>query len=193
MNKTSLIRFIQDILPVSPAKAEQIAEKYYPKKILKNEYLLKEGHVCRASHFVESGLLRAFIYDINGNDVTIAFYPENVLATAIFSFFKQVNSTENIQALTDCEIWSITYDDMQESFHAIPEFRDFGRLNLINNYGALQKRMLSMLQESAEQRYINLINSNPEILKIAPLKNIATYLGITDTSLSRIRKEFAKK
>jgi len=87
----------------------------------------------------------------------------------------------------------MTYETMQESFHAIPEFREFGRLNLINNYGALKNRMLSMIQETAEQRYINLINSDPEILQVAPLKNIATYLGITDTSLSRIRKEFAKK
>lgn len=82
---------------------------------------------------------------------------------------------------------------MQVSFHTIPEFREFGRLNIINNYGILKQRMLSMLQETAEQRYSHLIHSNPEILRNAPLKNIASYLGITDTSLSRIRKEFIKK
>jgi hypothetical protein len=82
---------------------------------------------------------------------------------------------------------------MQTNFHTFPEFREFGRLNIINHYSILKQRMLSMLQETAEQRYGNLINSNPEILQTAPLKHIASYLGITDTSLSRIRKEFIKK
>jgi len=75
----------------------------------------------------------------------------------------------------------------------MPEFREFGRLNIINLYGILKQRMLSMLQETAEQRYSNLINSNPEVLQHVPLKYIASYLGITDTSLSRVRKEFTKK
>jgi len=193
MSKINLIKFIQSILPMGDSRAEQIADKYVQKSIHKNDFILKEGHICNASHVIESGFLRGYIYDVDGNDVTISFYSKNTSAYDIFSFFKQVKSTENIQALTDCETWYMTYETMQESFHAIPEFREFGRLNLINNYGALKNRMLSMIQETAEQRYINLINSDPEILQVAPLKNIATYLGITDTSLSRIRKEFAKK
>lgn len=193
MNKDNLVSFIQNTSPLSRAKAEQLADKYLPKKILKNEYILKEGHICNAAYFVESGLMRAYIYDLDGNDVTISFYSENDPATDMFSFFQRVKSKENIQAITDCETWYITYDTMQESFHNIPEFREFGRSNLINTYGALKQRMLSMLQETAEQRYLNLLSSNPEILQIAPLKTIATYLGITDTSLSRIRREFVKK
>ena len=192
MNKDSLIRFIQSTQPLSPAKAGQIADMYLPKKILKNELVLKESHVCNESYFVESGLMRAYIYDLDGNDVTIAFYSKNTLGSDMFSFFQQVRSKENIQALTDCDTWYINYATMQESFHAIPEFRDFGRSNLINNYGALQQRMLSMLQQTAEQRYLDLVHSNPEIFQIAPLKTIATYLGITDTSLSRIRRELSK-
>ncbi|HXS38449.1 MAG TPA: Crp/Fnr family transcriptional regulator [Flavipsychrobacter sp.] len=193
MSKTNLVRFIQNIFPISDSKAKQIADKYVQKSIPKNDFILTEGHICSASHVIESGFLRGFIYDVDGNDVTISFYSKDTSAYDIFSFFKQVRSTENIQALTDCETWYMSYETMQESFHAIPEFREFGRLNLINNYGALKERMLSMIQETAEQRYVNLINSNPEILQIAPLKNIASYLGITDSSLSRIRKEFAKK
>jgi CRP-like cAMP-binding protein len=116
-----------------------------------------------------------------------------MFASDLLSFFKRIPSKENIQALTDCQTWYITYGDMQESFHAIPEFREFGRLNIINQFGILQQRMLSMLQQTGEQRYGDLVYANPEILQHAPLKYIATYLGITDTSLSRIRKEFMKK
>lgn len=82
---------------------------------------------------------------------------------------------------------------MQQSFHAMPEFREFGRLKLVNSYSILKQRMLSALQETAEQRYTDLINSSPEIFQHVPLKFIASYLGIADTSLSRIRKEFIKK
>jgi CRP-like cAMP-binding protein len=178
---------------MSTGKAEQIVEKFKKRKTAKNEYLLKEGAVCHESHIIEEGIMRSYIFNLEGNDVTTAFYSNKMFASDLLSFFKRMPSKENIQALTDCETWYITYDDMQESFHTIPEFREFGRLNIINQFGILQQRMLSMLQQTAEQRYGDLINSNPEILQHAPLKYIATYLGITDTSLSRIRKEFIKK
>jgi CRP-like cAMP-binding protein len=193
MSKDNLIRFIQSVLPMSNAKAEQIVEKFNARKIARGEYLLKEGSVCRDSHIVEEGIIRSYIYDLEGNDVTTAFCTRQMFASDILSFFKRTPSRENIQALTDCQTWYITYDDMQESFHAIPEFREFGRQNIINQYGLLQQRMLSMLQQTAEQRYSDLVYADPAILQHAPLKYIATYLGITDTSLSRIRKDLLKK
>jgi len=78
-------------------------------------------------------------------------------------------------------------------FHSIPEFRDFGRSILVKGFASLKIRMLSMITETAEERYASLLHSNPEIFQYAPLKQIASYLGITDTSLSRIRKEILKK
>ncbi|PSL44746.1 CRP-like cAMP-binding protein [Chitinophaga niastensis] len=193
MNKDHLIQFVQNVLPMSTGKAEQLVEKFKERKIARNEYLLKEGAVCNESHFIEEGIMRSYTYDLEGNDVTTAFYSKKIQASDLLSFFKRIPSKEYIQALTDCETWYITYEDMQTNFHTIPEFREFGRLNIINQFGILKQRMLSMLHETAEQRYGDLINSNPEILQNAPLKHIATYLGITDTSLSRIRKEFMKK
>lgn len=193
MNKDKLIQFVQDLLPMNPARAEQLTEKFRAKKIAKNEFLLKEGAVCNASHFIEKGIIRSYAYDLKGNEVTTAFYSENTFASDLLSFFKRTAAKEYMQALTACETWYITYDDMQTSFHTIPEFREFGRLNIVNNYGVLKERMLSNLQEPAEQRYSDLINSNPEILQNVPLKYIASYLGIADTSLSRIRKESLKK
>ena len=193
MSKGNLIRFIQGVLPMSNAKVEQIVEKFNAREIARGGYLLREGSVCSESHIVETGLIRSYIYDFEGNDITTAFCSKQMFASDLVSFFKRTASKENIQALTDCLTWYITYDDMQESFHTIPEFREFGRLNIINQYGILQKRMLSMLQQTAEQRYGELVHGDSAILQHAPLKYIATYLGITDTSLSRIRKDFIKK
>lgn len=193
MNKDSLIHFVQQVLPISPAKAELLVMKFNPGKIARNGYILKAGTVCNASHFIEKGITRSYTYDLEGNEVTTAFYSENSFTSDLLSFFKRSPSKEYIQAITDCETWHITYDDMQDSFHTIPEFREFGRLNIVSNYGILKERMLSMLQDTAEQRYSDLISSSPEIYQNVPLKYIASYLGITDTSLSRIRKEFIKK
>lgn len=191
--KDNLIRFVQQVLPMSPVRAGQLVAKFNPMKIERNGYILKAGTVCNASHFIEKGIMRSYTYDLEGNEVTTAFYSANTFTSDLLSYFKRTASKEYIQAITDCETWYITYEDMQESFHTIPEFREFGRLNIVNQYSILKERMLSNLQETAEQRYNDLIHSNPEILQNVPLKYIASYLGIADTSLSRIRKEYIKK
>jgi len=193
MDKDNLIQFFQNGLPMSANKAEQLAEKFKARKIARNDYLLKQGAICNESHFIENGIIRSYTYDFKGDDVTTGFYSKKMFFSDLLSFFKRIPSKEYIQALTDCEAWYLTYEDMQTNFHTFPEFREFGRLNIINQYGLLKQRMLSMLQETAEQRYMDLINSYPEIIQNVPLKHIASYLGITDTSLSRIRKESVKK
>jgi hypothetical protein len=87
----------------------------------------------------------------------------------------------------------MSYEDVQANFHGIPEFREFGRMMLITNYANLKSRMLGMIKDTAENRYLKLMTNQPEIFQNVPLKIIASYLGITDTSLSRIRKEIAIK
>jgi len=82
---------------------------------------------------------------------------------------------------------------LQTLFHNIPEFREFGRMILVKGFIAFKQRALSLINETAEQRLENLVKVRPEIFQKAPLKNIASFLGVTDTSLSRIRREIAKK
>lgn len=192
MGKENLINFIQKILPMPADKAEQISTYFTSKQFQKNVFLLKEGKICTESHFIESGFLRSYVVDIDGNDVTTDFYGSNIFANDFLSFFKRIPSNENIQVLADCTTWMINYEDLQTCFHTIPEFREFGRMMLINNYSRLKERMLGMIQLTAEQRYEKLVTSHTEIFQNAPLKNIASYLGITDTSLSRIRKEITR-
>lgn len=192
MGKESLINFIQKILPMPAEKAVLISTFFKPKYYSKNNFLLKEGKICTESHFVESGFLRSYVVDVDGNEVTTDFYGSDIFANDFLSFFKRIPSNENIQVLADCQTWVITYEDLQTCFHTIPEFREFGRMMLINNYSRLKERMLGMIQLTAEQRYEKLITSHTEVFQKAPLKYIASYLGVTDTSLSRIRKEIAR-
>ena len=193
MATQQLINFLKSSNLVSQKTAEEIAATFSPKAIKRNEYLFKEGRICNDYYFLENGFIRAFAHDTEGNDVTTNFYSANQVVFEVSSFFNRTISKENYQALVDCDGWFITYEQLNKLFHSMQEFRDFGRSILVRGFSALKIRMLSMITETAEQRYDALLKSNPEIFKYAALKHIASYLGITDTSLSRIRKEYVKK
>lgn len=190
---TALYDFLQQVFPMPPKLAEEIVSLFKERSFQKGDFLLKESKVCNDYYFLEEGFARSFIYDWEGNDVTTDFYTERQVVFEIFSFFKRIPSSENIQALTDCKTCFISFEELQKVFHAMPEFREFGRTILVNSIGSLKARMLSLVQETAEERYRKLIATNPHIFHHAALKHIATYLGVTDTSLSRIRKEYARK
>jgi hypothetical protein len=125
--------------------------------------------------------------------VTTEFYSDRQVVFEVGSFFTKVPSTENFQALENCSGWFINYDQLNMLFHSIPEFREFGRMILVRGFISFKQRTLSLINETAEQRYERLISSRPEIFQKAPLKFIASFLGITDTSLSRIRREIVEK
>jgi len=193
MSSQKLIQFFKNSNLVSPQAAEEIANTFSPKEIKRNNFLLKEERICDEYFFLENGFIRAFANDIDGNDVTTNFYSSGQVVFEVSSFFNRTVSKENFQAIVDCEGWYITYEQLNSLFHSMHDFRDFGRSILVKGFSSLKIRMLSMITETAEQRYDTLLKTNPEIFQQAALKHIASFLGITDTSLSRIRKEYAKK
>jgi CRP-like cAMP-binding protein len=142
---------------------------------------------------METGFARAYAFDTEGNDVTTHFYKSNQVVCELFSFFKRIPSGENIQALDDCKTWYVNFEELNSIFHAMPLFREFGRTILVNSYANLKERTLFMIQKTAEERYAHLLQTSPDVFQFAPLKHIASYLGITDTSLSRIRREYSKR
>lgn len=193
MTSPNLIRFFQSTNLVSYQTAAEIAAGFSVKVIRKGEFFLEENKISNEYLFLESGFMRAYAFDTEGNDVTTSFYGNDQVVFEVSSFFTRTRSKENIVALQDCSGWYINYEQLNNLFHALPEFREFGRSILVRGYATLKARMLSMITETAEQRYETLLKTNPEIFQQAALKHIASYLGITDTSLSRIRKEFSKK
>ena len=192
MNSEKLIHFLQSTGQINPQKAVEIASHFSSRSLSKNEFFLQAGKVSNEYLFLDKGFIRAFAFDTEENEVTTGFYGAGQVAFEVSSFFNRTPSQENMQALTDCECWSITFQELNNLFHAMPEFREFGRGVLVRGFASLKMRMLSMITQTAEERYANLLKNQSEILQQAPLKHIASYLGITDTSLSRIRKEFAR-
>ena len=190
----TLIHFIRSTAPiVSQQKAEEIATHFHEREIDKGQYFLKEGTISNEYLFLLDGFMRSYALDTEGNDITTAFSTAHEVVFEVSSFFNRTVSRENIVAITACNGLSLSYTELNNLFHALPEFREFGRAILVKGFASLKARMLSTITETAEERYLRLLNTNPDIFKYAPLKTVATYLGITDTSLSRIRKELSAK
>jgi CRP-like cAMP-binding protein len=193
MNKENLIEFFRRGNITSIAVRAEIAAHFSSKTVSKGQFHLAAGKISDEYFFLEKGYMRVFAHDTEGNEVTTNFCAPGQVVFEISSFFYRSRSKENIQALTDCEGWFITYEQLNNLFHALPEFREFGRSVLVQGFADLKTRMLATITETAEERYAHLLKTNPGIFQHAPLKNIASYLGITDTSLSRIRATMSKK
>ena len=193
MNPNFFLSYIHRVLPVSLVEANQILTFYTSEVLSAKTSLLQPGRVCEAVYFVESGFARSFTFDSEGNEITTELYGVGDYANDFISFFRRTPAMEAFETMSECVVWKITYDDVQTAFHGMPTFREYGRLLLIQNYARLKTRTLSMIQLNAEQRYAKLINENPSVFQHVPLNNISYYLGITDSSLSRIRKNFSKQ
>lgn len=157
-------------------------------KFVKNEAVLSEGNVSNEYYLIEKGLFRSFIIDYKGNEITTEFFGPNDILIEVASLFLRIPSKESIQALTDCVVWKIDFNAFQQLYSTIGGFTEWGRAWMSNQLFMAKHRAVNMHTESASQRYMSLINEKPQIIKEVPLKYIASYLGITDTSLSRIRK-----
>lgn len=192
MNKQPLIDFFQENSSMSLQIIMNITDHFEERNFSKNEFFLKEGKICNFLYLVD-GLMRAYTFDLNGNEVTTNFFGKNRQVFDHASFFLQTPSEENIQAITDCLGYSITYEQVNALFHSIPEFREYGRGMLVKELVSYKKRTLAMINKTAEQRYEDLISEDREIFQFVQLKHIASYLGVTNSSLSRIRREFSKR
>ncbi len=183
-----LVNFILTIVPITRNEAEEIAISFDAIQLKKGEFLLQEKNISDDYFYLEKGLMRTFLYDLQGDEITTNFFTENNIVFEVTSFFNRVPSESNIQAITDCYGFKICYEELNKLFHKKPAFRDFGRAILVKEFIASQKRNYGMINSTAEERYQALLASKPEILLYSPLKYIASYLGITDSTLSRLRK-----
>ena len=195
MDKEPLMDFLKKNIPNISVDREallQIAKQFDERTFDKNDYLLKSGKISDY-FFLAEGFLRVFTFDTEGNEVTTYFYPQERVVFDASSFFLHLPSSENIQAVTNCKGYSTTFDKLNLLFHNVPEFREFGRQMIVKEFVAYKQRTLAMINQSAEERYLKLLETHKDIFKYAQLKHIASYLGISERTLNRIRLNFTKK
>jgi CRP-like cAMP-binding protein len=163
--------------------ASRLTRAEFPKKTL----LLKAGQTEKYLSFVEKGLARFYIPK-EGNDLTFAFAFNNGFISAYDSFLTQSPSTYYIETLTATILWRLTYHDLQAIYAETTIGNTIGRYAIEELYMENRRRELSLLNDTAEQRYLKLFTEQPQLIREIPLKYIASYIGITPQALSRIRK-----
>jgi CRP/FNR family transcriptional regulator, anaerobic regulatory protein len=159
----------------------------------KNDFLFKSGQVQKEMGFVCKGLLRRYYIDKRGKKITTAFINENKYATDYPAFIRQKPTNYFIECLEPSVIIKLSYDKIQEGYRKYKNSEMYGRLIAEQVLTIQHDRIESFLFESAEERYLNFINQNKNIINRISLSHLCSYLGIERQSLSRIRKRLARK
>ncbi len=159
----------------------------------KKEFLFERGKIQKEVAFVCEGLLRRYYINEKGNKITTGFVPENNYATDYPSFIRQIPSKYYIECLEPSVIIKLPYDKIQEGYRKFKSSEMYGRLIAEYVLTVQTDRVESFLFQNAEERYLNFINQNKNIINRISLTHLASYLGIERQSLSRIRSKIAKK
>lgn len=164
-----------------------------PKKLRKRQYILQEGDVCKYSIFVEKGLLRSYTVNEKGNEQIVQFALEGWWVSDMYSFITGEPARYNIDALEDAELVLISNTGMEELRKRIPKFLEFSFLQMRGAYIAFEKRLSNMVNLTTEERYTKLVQTYPDIVQRVPQHMIASYLGLTPETLSRVRKQITSR
>jgi len=168
----------------------EISKSFFtPKKLRKRQYLLQEGDPCKYVAFVEKGMLRSYAVDEKGSEHVMQFAFEGWWIADQFSFLTGEPSMYNIDALEDCELLLLSKNAEEQMMAKLPKMERYFRILLQNSLIAMQRRLISSLSHTAEEKYTELVQSCPTIPQRVPQHMMASYLGITPETLSRIRRQ----
>jgi CRP-like cAMP-binding protein len=168
-----------------------INEAFERKLFAKNEIILEEGTICRHFYFLQTGLIRCYTF-YDGTDITKYFTTAPYCFTSIESFRKQIPADESIQTIEESVIWFASTSKLKQ-LKMLNSWNEFTRLLLQEVQQFTRKSLLDIKTKTAEQRYKELLINNPEVVQRIPLKYLSGFLGVAPQSLSRIRKNLAKK
>ncbi len=183
-----LIHYLLHFGELNQQQIDLVQGKAKEVQLKKDEYFSEAGKIARQVAFINEGILRVCYYDIKGEEITKYFIDENNFVVDLDSFNNKIPSSEYVQAVTDCKLIVFSSEDLKElSLTIIPWD---GIISKITAKALIEKvaRISPMLSEDAKVRYLNFLEKFPQLANRIPLSILASYLGITQSSLSRIRK-----
>lgn len=187
---SELENYIQNIFAVNKEELETISSYFKQTSLKKGDFYLKNGRYSDRLGFVQSGIIREFVV-VNDKEVTKWISTKGYFVVDLSSFIFEHTARWNIQALTDCELFVIDKSDYQKIGQVIPRWIELEKLFIAKCFTVLEDRIVQHLSMSAEERYHQLFNFNKELFNQVPLQYLASMLGMTPETLSRLRKKVA--
>lgn len=184
-----LLQYFTSIHPLSDALISYFAANIKCRHLKKKEFLLKKGWVSQDIHFIYKGILRCF-YIIDDKEVSSWFMKEGDVIISVESFFNQTVSKEFIQALEDSSVFYISHEELQHIYKNFPEFNFIGRVLTERYYTLSEQRLYAMRMQRAPDKYQYLLNQHPDLLLRVPSKFLASYMGVTEVTLSNMKAAF---
>jgi len=189
----SIISEIFKGISFSEKEVIQIQASFEKKHLKKSITLLEANETVFNQYYVHNGCLRTYFIDKNGKEHTLQFAINDWWISDYTAFFSSTKAIMNIEVIQDATLYKISKKNMESLFKEIPQLETFFRKKMEKAFSSFQKRILANLSQSAKEKYVSFINTYPNIEQSVKNYHIASYLGITTESLSRIRKELAQK
>jgi len=187
-------RHIENLVPgMTTADIQQVCSASTFKKLHKKEVVLREGEICRHKIFVIKGLLRNFSIDNNGTEHILRFADAGSWTADPESYFSGQPSKYVIDALEPTEVAFINHDDLEILVRTIPAVDAYFRRMITSNMGHIQHRVMTAISATAEEKYVDFLKNFPGILQRVPLHMVASYLGVSRETLTRVRQSMAVK
>lgn len=165
-----------------------LLERAVEHKVAKGAHWVQAGAPVHQLAYLKSGYLRTYQIDYKGQDVTVEFHGPKQFCSSYYGFYTDEPALDSIVAMTDCELLLISYETLMELYAQHPELNRLGRLLIEQVCIRKDLRIAKMLQSDGKGRYEWFLETAPEVAKVAPLKHIASYLGLQPETLSRIRR-----
>ncbi|TWI83252.1 CRP-like cAMP-binding protein [Lacibacter cauensis] len=181
-----LLSLLNSICPLSLALQQYLSATLKSKTITRRDHLLTAGNICRHIYFVKKGLFRCYYFEA-GHEVSSKFMKEGDILVSAASFFLQQYSNEYVQALEDAVVWYICYDELQYIYKTFPEFNTIAATLTTKSYLLSENRAKLIRMKNGTERYYYMLQHHPDLVLRVPAKYLATYLCVTEETLSRIR------
>lgn len=177
---------IEKIVPLSDAEFDYVAGHFKLRKYRKHQFVIQEGQAVEDDFFILSGCLKSYSSDSNGKDYIIQFGLKDWWITDYQAYYNQTVATINMDCITNSELLSLSYDNREKLCRELHKMEHFFRKKTNKRNVALQNRILSLLSSSAKERHDKLLEQYPELFQIVPKHLLASYLGVTRETLSRL-------